>query len=67
MFDNQTLQIISFVLAVVIGAVAFWLVKHTADEFDRWYEGDELRHTALKGLPVGLVVSVLVAFGLFLR
>lgn len=67
MFDNQTLQVISLVLAIVIGIVAFGLVKCTADEFDRWYEGDELRQNFLKGLPAGLIVSVLVTFSLFLR
>lgn len=65
--DNQTLQIISFLLAVLIGVVAFGLVKRTGDEFDRYYEGDELRLNLLRKYPTGLVVSLLVAFALVLR
>jgi hypothetical protein len=32
------IQTISFILALVVGGICFALVKHTADEFDRWYE-----------------------------
>jgi hypothetical protein len=32
------IHVISFVLAIVVGVLCFGLVKHTADEFDRWYE-----------------------------
>ncbi len=32
------IQTLSFVLALVVGVICFALVKHTADEFDRWYE-----------------------------
>ena len=67
MLDNQTLKIISFLLAVLIGVVAFGLVKRTGDEFDRYYEGDELRLNLLKSFPAGLIVSLLVAFALIIR
>jgi hypothetical protein len=34
----MTLESLSFGLAVLLGLIAFGLMKHTADEFDRWYE-----------------------------
>ncbi len=32
------IQLLSFILAIVLGIVCYGLVKYTADEFDRWYD-----------------------------
>lgn len=60
------IQMISLWLAVVVGALCFWLVKHTADEFDRWYEGKgaviSLRIPAALGM---IVVAAIVGWVLF--
>ncbi len=53
------IQLISFVLAVVVGALCFGLVKHTADEFDQWYEGPASRRTLR--IPA-VVVSLVTVF-----
>lgn len=64
----MTLQSISFGLAILLGIIAFALVKHTADEFDKWYEveadGSRLR---IPAALVGVVVTVVGAAFLFLR
>jgi hypothetical protein len=62
------IQVISFVLAVVVGVLCFGLVKHTADEFDRWYEEPSL--TAKLRVPTltGIIASfAIVAVFLFAR
>ena len=61
MFDNQTLQLISFTLAVVIGLAAYWLIKRTTDEFDRWYTGERPRSLLNPPAVLGAVVSFLAA------
>ena len=54
------IQLLSFVLAIVVGVVCFSLVKRTADEFDRWY--DEQPAVEVKSrLPIA-TVSLLVVF-----
>lgn len=64
----MTLQSLSFGLAVLLGLIAFGLVKHTADEFDKWYEpeNDGLR-LRLPTALVGVVIAVLGAAFVFLR
>ena len=52
------IQLFSFVFAVVLGIVCFGLVKYTADEFDRWYEGSGEKIS----LKVPASVSKLAAF-----
>lgn len=56
----MNLELLSFGLAVLLGLMAFALVKHTADEFDRWYDA-EARPVRRLRLPVALV-SLAVAF-----
>jgi amino acid transporter len=51
--------VISYVLALVLGAVCFVLVKRTADEYDRWYEAPRLR-ALVAPLPMAAVAAVLV-------
>lgn len=51
----MNLEIISFALALLVGGICFFLVKRTADEFDRWYTGEG---QAL-ALRVPVVVSAL--------
>jgi hypothetical protein len=53
------IQLISFALALVVGAVCFGLVKYTADEFDRWYEKPASR--GLIRIPA-VIVSVVAVF-----
>lgn len=53
------IQMISFVLALVVAGLCFALVKHTADEFDRWY--DEQSDPSLRIPPT--VISLLVVCG----
>ncbi len=60
----MTLQIISFALAILLAVLAFGLMKHTADEFDRWYE-EEAARSLVSRIPVGLVGMLsMVAFGI---
>jgi hypothetical protein len=32
------LNIVSFVLAMLLAVISFLLIRHTADEFERWYD-----------------------------
>lgn len=32
------LNIVSFVLAMLLGVISFLLIRHTADAFERWYD-----------------------------
>ncbi len=57
------IQMLSFYLAIIVGAVCFGLVKYTADEFDRWYEGPTSRR--LLRVPA-VIVSLIAAFAAFL-
>ncbi len=56
------LEVISYVLALVLGAVCFILVKRTADEYDRWYEEPRFRALAVR-VPAAAVsfVAILAA------
>jgi hypothetical protein len=60
------IQLVSFGLALLVGAITFGLVKHTTDEFDRWYTDDEYRQSALHIPPVlasvAIVGCVLILF-----
>ena len=67
MFDNQTLQLISFGLAVLIGLAAYLLVKRTTDEFDRWYTGEPHRPLTANPVTLSALVSLLAAFFLAFR
>ena len=62
------LEVVSYVLALVLGAVCYILVKRTADEYDRWYEEPRIRALAVK-VPVAAVsvLVIVVAFALFNR
>lgn len=57
----MSLEAISFGLAIVLGLIAFGLVKHTADQFDKWYE-DEADGKRLR-MPVAAfgVLAVVIA------
>jgi hypothetical protein len=52
------IQIVSFALALVVGVVCFGLVKHTADEFDRWYMDSTLRPVIRR--PIALVSGIAI-------
>lgn len=57
------IQLLSFVLALVLGLICFGLVKHTADEFDRWYEEPVVRRApALMGVVVTIATAALFVF-----
>jgi len=58
------IQMVSFVLAVVVGIVCFALVKHTADEFDRWYADSALRPVIRR--PIAIVSGVAIFAAAFL-
>lgn len=62
------LEVISYVLALVLGAVCYILVKRTADEYDRWYEEPRFRAMALR-VPAAAVsiLALVVAFVLLSR
>jgi len=53
------IQLVSFGLALLVGAITFGLVKLTTDEFDRWYVDDEYRQTALRIPPVVASVAII--------
>ncbi len=62
----MNLEVLSYSLALVLGGLCFYLVKRTADEFDRWYEQPDesgLRATRVPPAVVGLLVTIL-AFAL---
>ena len=62
------IQLISFSLALVVGALCFGLVKYTADEFDRWYEGPAShRPLRVPAVIVSLIAVCAVAFGMTIR
>ncbi len=61
------IQLISFCLALVVGALCFGLVKYTADEFDRWYEEPSSRRALRVPAVVVSVIAVLAAFLAFGR
>ena len=52
------IQMVSFALALVVGVVCFGLVKHTADEFDRWYTDSTLRPAIRR--PIALVSGIAI-------
>jgi hypothetical protein len=60
------IQIVSFVLAIIVGVVCFGLVKHTADEFDRWYEEPgtltRIRVPAILGIIATFAIVALFVF-----
>ncbi|MBX3062117.1 MAG: hypothetical protein KF726_04025 [Anaerolineae bacterium] len=58
------LELVTYVLAIVLGAVCWALVKHTADEYDRWYEQPRFAGLAMR-VPAA-AVSVVVVIGAFL-
>ena len=60
----MSIEILSYILAIVVGLVCFGLVKHTADEFDRWYEQPRFVRPTIR-VPLA-VVSVLVVTAAFL-
>ncbi len=65
----MNLELVSFGLAMLLGVLAFGLVKHTADEFDRWYD-EEARPVRAMRVPlvlVSLVVVFAAAFVSFVR
>lgn len=60
------IRLISFVLAMAVATICFGLVKHTADEFDRWYDDNDAPTTsrlplAFSGLSGLAVVALLAA------
>ena len=58
------IQLISLGLALIVGGLAFLLVKRTTDEFDRWYTDDDYRRTALHIPPV--IASLILAGGVMI-
>jgi len=58
--DHMDIQLLSFVLAIILGVVCFSLVKRTADEFDRWYD-EQPAAEAKSRLPIA-TISLLVVF-----
>jgi hypothetical protein len=56
------IQIVSFILALVVGFVCFALVRHTADEFDRWYTDSAPRLVSRRPIAVLSAISLLVVF-----
>ena len=52
------IQTLSFVLALVVGGICFALVKHTADEFDRWYK-EPVRPA--RRMPAALISALVVS------
>lgn len=57
--DNMTWSYISFALALLVGGICFLLVKHTADEFDRWYDPSRLRVLRVPAAVISLIVVVI--------
>jgi hypothetical protein len=64
----MTLDMLSYLLAVGLGLVCYVLVKHTADEYDRWYEQPQPKQPVARRVPevVGVLLA-LVGTLLFLR
>lgn len=62
--DNQTISYVAYGLALVLGLICFLLVKHTADEFDRWYEMPSAPIRAVR-LPLA-VISLIAAVGILI-
>lgn len=62
--EDQALSYLSFGLALLVGGICYLLVKHTADEFDRWYDPSRLRVLRVPAavVSVALVVLALVVF-----
>jgi hypothetical protein len=60
------IQMISFVLALVVGVVCFALVKHTADEFDRWYADSASRPVIRRPLTIVSGIAIFAAAFLLL-
>jgi hypothetical protein len=58
------IEIVAYVLAIALGVVCWLLVKHTADEYDRWYE--QPRFFAVPIRVPAAVISLLVLVGAFL-
>jgi hypothetical protein len=57
------IQTVSFVLALVVGGICFALVKHTADEFDRWYEQPV---QPARRVPTALISALVIFAAAFL-
>jgi hypothetical protein len=62
--NDQVISYIAYGLALLVGLICFLLVKHTADEFDRWYDQPEspLRH--LRAVRVPAVIGLLAVAAL---
>ena len=54
------IQLISFILAIVLGIVCYGLVKYTADEFDRWYD-EQPAAPAKPRIPIA-AISIIAVF-----
>jgi hypothetical protein len=61
--NDQTVTYVAYGLALLVGAICFLLVKHTADEFDRWYEQPRFRriHFPAVLISVALIFVLLLA------
>ncbi|MBX3083655.1 MAG: hypothetical protein KF716_18625 [Anaerolineae bacterium] len=55
------LEVISYVLALVLGTVCYILVKRTADEYDRWYEQPRFHALATKVPAAAVSILALIA------
>jgi heme/copper-type cytochrome/quinol oxidase subunit 2 len=60
------LEVISYLFALILGVVCYTLVKHTADEYDRWYEQPRFHALALKVPAAAVSVLVVVVAALVL-
>ena len=57
------IKMLSFILALVVGGLCYALVKHTADEFDRWYDEANRRETIyIPAAAISLFIVVLAVF-----
>lgn len=61
--ENPVISYISYGLALLVGGICYLLVKHTADEFDRWYEQPRFRTARI---AVGSIAAVALALGYLL-
>ena len=55
------IQLFSFIFAIVLGILCFGLVKYTADEFDRWYDGSGEKISLKVPAEVGKLATFIVA------
>jgi hypothetical protein len=64
------IEVISYILALIVGGLSFALVKHTADEYDRWYEQPTVRGTLrvrTAMLSIALVGTSMLLIGSLIR